>query len=224
MDMKNDTISASILSADFSHLADQIKEAEQAGVDWIHLDVMDGHYVPNISMGPFIVETCNRITSLPLDVHLMIEEPEKYLSAFARAGADNITVHVETCPHLNSTLDSIHNLGCKAGVAMNPSTPVEAILEVAYLLDLVLVMTVNPGYSGQSFIPQTLGKVKKVRQLLDELNPAAVIEVDGGINNRTICQAKEAGAGVFVTATAVFANPLGISGGVKELRGLLTAR
>lgn len=219
--MKN-VISSSILSADFAHLADQIHEAETAGVDWIHVDVMDGHFVPNLTMGPFVVETCNRITSLPLDVHLMIEKPENLLEAFARAGANNLTVHVETCPHLNCTLDTIRQLGCKAGVAINPSTPVDLIREVAYMVDLVLVMTVNPGFSGQSFIPQTLSKVKKVRQILDEINPEAVVEVDGGINPGTICLARDAGAAAFVIASAIFTNPKGITASVKELRGLIS--
>jgi ribulose-phosphate 3-epimerase len=211
-------ISTSILSADFSELANQIKECEQAGTDWIHIDVMDGHFVPNITMGPFIVETCKRITQLPLDVHLMIEKPELHLDAFASAGADRITVQVETCPNLNRTLSAIHQLGCKAGVAINPGTPVDSLREVVYFLDLVLVMTVNPGYSGQRFIPQSVDKIQRVRQILDLYNPEALLQVDGGINHTNIHLVYQAGARVFVAANAIFSHPDGIAAGIKSLR------
>lgn len=214
-------ISASILSADFAHLSEQIAALEEAGADRVHIDVMDGHFVPNITMGPFIVETCRRITSLPLDVHLMIEKPERYLEAFAKAGASLLSVHVETCPHLYRTLQEIHQLGCQSGVVLNPGTPAIAIQEVIPLVDLVLVMTVNPGFSGQVFIPQMTVKIAQVRHMLDEVNPKALLEVDGGINATTLPQAYKAGARVFITAQAIFTYPKGIRAGINELRACL---
>jgi ribulose-phosphate 3-epimerase len=214
-------ISASILSADFAHLSEQIAALEEAGADRVHIDVMDGHFVPNITMGPFIVETCRRITSLPLDVHLMIEKPERYLEAFAKAGASLLSVHVETCPHLYRTLQEIRQLGCQSGVVLNPGTPAIAIQEVIPLVDLVLVMTVNPGFSGQVFIPQMTVKIAQVRHMLDEVNPKALLEVDGGINVTTLPQAYKAGARVFITAQAIFKYPKGIQAGINELRACL---
>ena len=211
-------ISTSILSADFSRLGAQIGEAEAAGADWIHVDVMDGHFVPNLTMGPFIVEACRSITDLPLDVHLMVEQPDRLLEAFAQAGSSLLSVHVEACPHLHRTLQSIRQLGCQAGVVLNPGTPALLVEPVLHLVDLVLVMSVNPGASGQSFIPEVLPKVTEIRQMLDRVNPQAVIEIDGGITPETLPAALKAGVQVFVTAYAVFKNPAGIAAGIRALR------
>jgi ribulose-phosphate 3-epimerase len=212
-------IAPSILSADFLHLKDQIAACEDAGADWIHIDVMDGRFVPNLTMGPFIVEACRRATTLPLDVHLMIEQPERLLADFARAGADHLTVHVETCPHLHRTLQQIRTLGCKAGVVLNPATPTAMIEPVLGMVDLVLVMSVNPGFSGQTFIPETLAKVRTVRQKLDEIVSHAWLEVDGGMAADTLPQMRAAGANVFVAGNAVFKHPQGIAAGIRALRG-----
>ena len=214
-------ISSSILSADFLRLKESIAACEAAGVDWIHVDVMDGHFVPNITMGPFLVETFKRATKLPLDVHLMIEKPERYLEAFAKAGASHLTVHVETCPHLAETLKQIKSLGCLAGVTLNPATPVSAIESVLPLADLALVLSVNPGFSGQAFMPETASKVAQIRKTLDEIHSSAYLEVDGGISAETLPSMKDAGANVFVSATAIFKHPNGIEAGVNALRALL---
>lgn len=211
-------ISASILSADFTRLGEQLKEIEAAGVDWIHVDVIDGHFAPNITMGPFIVEACRRASTLPLDVHLMIEKPERYLQAFAEAGANWLTVHIETCPHIHRTLEEIRKLGCKVGITLNPGTPASLIEEALPFIDMVLVMTVNPGFSGQKFIRHTVPKIRQIRDHLDKVNPAAMIQVDGGITPETIDAVIEAGAQVFVVATAIFKNANGIPSAVKELR------
>lgn len=211
-------LSASILSADFTRLGEQIQEAEAAGVDWIHVDVMDGHFVPNLSMGPFIVEACRRVTHLPLDVHLMIESPETMLAEFAQAGATNLTVHVETCPNLHRTLQTIRELGCKAGVVINPATPVALVEPVLHMVDLVLILSVNPGFSGQTFLPEVLPKVRTIRHLLEQVNPTAFLEIDGGINPETLPLAIEAGANVFVAAHAIFDHPGGIAAGIRQLR------
>jgi ribulose-phosphate 3-epimerase len=216
--MRNLIIAPSILSADFLHLQEQIAACEAAGADWIHIDVMDGHFVPNLTMGPFIVEACRRATALPLDVHLMIEQPERLLEAFASAGADHLTVHVETCPHLHRTLQHIRTLGVKAGVVLNPGTPTVAIEPVLSLADLVLVMSVNPGFSGQAFIPGAIAKVAEIRQQLDSIGSPAWLEVDGGIAEDTLPKMQAAGANAFVTATAVFGHPQGISAGIQALR------
>jgi len=213
-------LAPSILSADFARLGEELAVCESAGADWIHVDVMDGHFVPNITMGPFIVETCKRVTQLPLDVHLMIEKPERHLEAFAMAGASNITVHVEACPHLHRTLQQIKLLGCKAGVALNPGTPSAAIDSVLEEADLVLVMSVNPGYSGQKFISSTVAKVREIRNMLNALKSPAWIEVDGGIDVDTLPKMKKAGATAFVAATAVFKHPKGTEAGVKSLKRL----
>ena len=214
-------VAPSILSADFARLGEEIAAVESAGADWIHVDVMDGHFVPNITMGPFIVATCRRITKLPLDVHLMIEKPERYLEAFAKAGASGLTVHVETCPDLSGTLKQIKSLGCTAGAVLNPETSVGAIQSVLAEADLILVMSVHPGYSGQSFIPESIAKVSEIRKKLDALRSSAWLEVDGGIDVETLPKMKDAGATAFVSATAVFKNPQGPAAGVKTLRALL---
>jgi len=214
-------LSSSILSADFSRLGEEIATVESAGVDWIHVDVMDGHFVPNITMGPFIVETCRRITKLPLDVHLMIENPERYIEAFAKAGASGLTVHVETCPDIRSTLKKIKSLGCKAGAVLNPETPIGAVQPALMEADLILVMSVHPGYSGQSFMPESIPRVSEIRKKLDALRSSAWLEVDGGIDVETLPEMKEAGATAFVAATAIFKNPRGPAEGVRALRAKL---
>lgn len=214
-------IAASILSADFTRLGEEIAVCESAGADWIHVDVMDGHFVPNITMGPVIVEACRRATKLPIDVHLMIEKPERYLEAFAKAGASGLTVHVEACPHLDRTLLDIKTLGCKAGVVMNPETPVREIEPVLHLADLVLVLSVHPGFSGGKFIPESVAKVADVRKKLDALGSSAWLEVDGGINAETLPKMKDAGATAFVAASAIFKHPQGIMAGIQTLRAQL---
>jgi ribulose-phosphate 3-epimerase len=219
--MNNRIIAPSILSADFTQLGEEIRACESAGADWIHIDVMDGHFVPNITMGPFIVETCKRITKLPLDVHLMIEKPERHLEAFARAGAGTLTVHVEACPHIHRTLQDIKSLGCKAGLVLNPGTPVGALEAVLSEADLVLVMSVDPGYSGGKFIPDTFARLADVRRRLNALGSSAWLEVDGGVNAENIAKLRDAGATAFVAATAVFKHPQGIDAGIKALRSHL---
>ena len=211
-------LAPSIIASDFTHLADQITACESAGADWLHVDVMDGHFVPTITVGPLFTEACKRATKLPLDVHLMIENPEKHLEAFARAGADNITVHVETCPDLVQTINKIKSLGCTAGITLNPSTPAFALDSALPLADLVLVMSVNPGYSGQAFMPEMIGKVEEIRNKLNALRSIAHLEVDGGINVDTLPLMLKAGANVFVTGNAAFKHPLGVAEGIKALR------
>ncbi|MCK4693536.1 MAG: ribulose-phosphate 3-epimerase [Anaerolineales bacterium] len=215
-------LAPSILMADLTCLSEMIQEVETAGADWIHLDVMDGHFVPNITLGPVLVKAFRQVTKLPLDVQLMIKKPERYLQAFADAGADSLTVHVEACTHLHSTLHMIRELGLRAGVALNPATPVEAITEILSLVDLVLVMTVNPGFSGQTFIHSTLSKIRRVRAHLDELDLRTRIEVDGGITAQTAPLAAAEGADVFVASNAIFNHPDGISGGIAALRSSLS--
>jgi len=197
-------IAPSILSADFSKLGEEIKAVESAGADWIHVDVMDGRFVPNITMGQFIIEACRRVTKLPLDVHLMIEKPEDHLETFAKAGATGLTVHVETCPHLHRTLGHIKSLGCKAGVVLNPGTAVGAIEPVLGLADLVLVMSVNPGFGGQSFIPTALDKLREARRIIDESGRDIRLEIDGGVKVDNIGEIAAAGADTFVAGSAIF--------------------
>lgn len=216
--MSNMIISSSILSADFAFLHDQIKLAEAAGVDWLHIDVMDGKFAPNLSMGPFIVETCNRITDLPLDVHLMIEHPENHVEAFAKAGADSITIHIEGNPNIHRTLQQIHSLNCRAGVAINPGTSACSLDAILSITDMILVMTVNPGYSGQSFIPETVQKVEKIKRMIDLYASNILLQVDGGITSETLPVVKNAGANVIVAASAIFKFPQGILAGVQALR------
>ena len=219
--MSTPLLAPSILAADFTKLGEEIRACELAGADWIHVDVMDGHFVPNITIGPLIVEACRRITNLPLDVHLMIEKPEQHLEAFAKAGANHLTVHVETCPHLHRTLQHIKSLGCKAGVVLNPGTPIGALEAVLAEADLVLVMSVNPGFGGQVFIPESIGRVAEIRKKLDALGSSAWLEVDGGVNVETISQLKEAGTTAFVAGTSVFKYPGGIEAGIKALKNHL---
>jgi ribulose-phosphate 3-epimerase len=216
--MSDIILSSSILSADFSRLAEQIHTAEDAGVDWIHVDVMDGHFVPNITMGPFVVETCRKITKLPLDVHLMIENPEKYVDAFFAAGASRLSIHIENNPNVYRTLEYIRHIGCLPGIVLNPGTPASAIQSTIELVDLILVMTVNPGYSGQQFIPSQIQKITEIKQLLTEQKSKALIQVDGGITDKTIHLPYGAGARVFVAATAIFKYPAGIAAGISSLR------
>ncbi|KEO81949.1 ribulose-phosphate 3-epimerase [Tumebacillus flagellatus] len=198
-------IAPSILSADFSKLGEEIASVEQGGADWLHVDVMDGHFVPNITIGPLVVEAIKPHTKLPLDCHLMITNPDTYIPAFAKAGADVITVHVEASPHLHRTLQLIRSLGVKAGVALNPHTPISLIEHVLTDLDMVLLMTVNPGFGGQKFIQNVVPKIKDLRRVLDAQNLQHVeIEVDGGINEETSRIVRDAGANVLVAGSAVY--------------------
>jgi ribulose-phosphate 3-epimerase len=211
-------ISPSILSADFSRLGEQIAEAEAAGAGWIHIDVIDGHFAPNITMGPFIVETCRRITKLPLDVHLMIDSPQNMVEPFAKAGADVLYVHVENSPNLHSLLQRIRSLGCTPGLVINPGTSHLLLEPVLHMVDVVLVMSVNPGFSGQTFIPEVTPKIAQIRRMMNITNPNAVIAVDGGMTPDTLPQVIEAGAQVFIAASAVFKHPEGIAAGMDRLR------
>ena len=211
-------IAPSIIASDFTRLADEIAACESAGADWIHVDVMDGHFVPTITVGPLFVEACKRATKLPLDLHLMVSNPDQQLEAFAKAGANKITVHVETCPNLLQTIEKIKSLGCTAGVTLNPLTPASALDEVLPLVDLVLVLSVNPGYSGQVFMPEMIGKVEDIRNKLNALRSQAWLEVDGGINVETLPLMYKAGANAFVAGTAAFKHPQGVGEGIKLLR------
>lgn len=215
-------IAPSILACDFGRLAEQIQEAERAGADVIHVDVMDGRFVPNITIGPLIVEACRRATDLPLDVHLMIVEPERYVEAFAGAGANWLTVHAETGVHLHRTLQLIREAGAGPGLALNPFTPLAVLREALPELGLALLMSVNPGFGGQNFIPATLERLATVRAWRDELSPECRIEVDGGINVETAGAAVAAGADVLVAGSAVFGSRSGIARNISDLRRAAT--
>lgn len=197
-------IAPSILSADFARLGEEVQAVEKAGADYIHVDVMDGHFVPNITIGPLVVEGVRKVTSLPLDVHLMIENPDQYISEFAKAGSDIITVHVEAVNHLHRSIQLIRDAGCKTGVSLNPATSLDTIEYVLEDLDMVLIMSVNPGFGGQKFIPGVLTKIKKLRGMIIERGLDIDIEVDGGVNSKTIGNVSRAGANVFVAGSAIF--------------------
>jgi ribulose-phosphate 3-epimerase len=200
-------IAPSILSADFARLGEQIAAVERGGADLIHVDIMDGHFVPNLTMGPPVVKSIRKVAKVPLDVHLMIEEPDRYLEAFVEAGASMISVHVEVLPHLHRTIQAIKALGAKAGTAINPATPVVALEEIAADLDHVLVMSVNPGFGGQTFIPRSESKIRAIRSLLDRVGSRAVIEVDGGVDRSNAARLVEAGAAVLVAGHSIFGTP-----------------
>jgi len=217
----NSLISPSILSADFTNLGVDVRACEKGGADMIHIDVMDGSYVPNITFGPDIVKACRRITNLPLDVHLMIVEPEKHLKSFIDAGADIVTVHFETCPHIHRTLQTIREMGAKAGLTFNPGTPMDSLNYLGDLVDQVLIMSVNPGFGGQKFIPISLEKIAAAKLMLEKWNSEAVIQVDGGISAQTIAEVYQAGARNFVAGTAVFGHSEGIAAGIAALRAAL---
>ena len=197
-------IAPSLLSANFARLADEVAMCEAGGADWLHIDVMDGRFVPNLTFGAKVIQTVRKLTKLPLDVHLMVVEPENYLDEFAAAGANTLTIHVEAAPHLQRQLAHIRELGCAAGVALNPATPVESVKEVIAELDLLLIMTVNPGDGGQAFIPQSVDKVARARAMLVGAHSRAALEVDGGIARNTIASVRAAGADTFVAGNAIF--------------------
>lgn len=197
-------IAPSLLSADFSRLAEEVAVCEKGGADWLHVDVMDGQFVPNLTFGAKVIDTVRKLTRLPLDVHLMVVQPEKYFDDFAAAGATGLTIHVEAAPHLHRQVQRIRELGCSPGVALNPSTGLETVREIVPDIDLLLVMTVNPGFGGQKFIPQMLAKIARARDMLDAAGSGATLEVDGGISRDTIAQAHDAGADTFVAGNAVF--------------------
>ena len=207
-------IAPSILSADFSRLGEEIRNVEAAGADWIHVDVMDGHFVPNITMGPLVVEAVKKVTRLPIDVHLMIEHPERYIADFAAAGASVISVQVEACIHLNRTIQLIREHQCRPGAVLNPSTPLSALDWVLEDLDLVLLMSVNPGFGGQKFIPNTIQKVRELKALMTERRLSPLIEIDGGVNETTIREIALAGVDVFVAGSTIF--------GKKDYRGVIS--
>ncbi len=213
-------IAPSILSADFTKLGEEIRAVEEAGADWIHIDVMDGRFVPNITMGPMVVEAIKKVTSLPLDVHLMIDTPDRYVNDFAAAGATHISVHAEACVHLHRTVHMIKEAGVQAGVALNPGTDLHSLSWVMEDLDFVLIMTVNPGFGGQSFIPKSLEKIRRLKKILSEHGCEIPVQVDGGVNKTTVKSVSNAGADIFVAGSAVFGSP-DYRKTISELKGIL---
>lgn len=214
-------IAPSILSADFARLGEQVKEAEEAGADYIHFDVMDGMFVPNITVGPLVLEALKRVTDVPMDVHLMIEDPDRYLEEFARAGASVIMVHYEAVKHLHRTVQRITALGCRAGVVLNPATPISLLEDILPYLSRVLIMSVNPGFGGQSYIESSTGKVRRMRDMANRLNPQLEIEVDGGAKGNNIREIAEAGADVIVAGSAVFNKEETVAQAMAKLREVL---
>lgn len=217
-DHRSFLLAPSILSADFRNLEQQIRQTEAAGADWIHIDVMDGHFVPNITMGPFIVETCRKITNLPLDVHLMIDDPDRFIEAFISAGADILSVHLEKNPNIFETLHNIRSRGIKAGLVLNPSTPLSSVGEEINNIDLLLIMSVYPGFSGQRFLPESLLKIKQAYQARKSKSAVFHIQVDGGINNRNIGSVLSAGADVIVASSAIYNSQASICENIQSLR------
>ena len=211
-------IAPSILAADFTCLGDQVRQAQDAGADLIHIDIMDGRFVPNITMGPLVVEAVAKVATIPLDVHLMIVEPDRFVQRFADSGADFISVHVEACTHLHRVLDQIKGSGCRAGVALNPHTPAVALGEILDIVSIINVMTVNPGFGGQRFIHGMTSKIRQLRSMVEDSSADIEIEVDGGIYRDTISTAKEAGATVAIAGTCIFQHDDGIAAGIAELR------
>jgi ribulose-phosphate 3-epimerase len=210
-------LAPSILSADFSRLGEQILEISKAGIDYIHIDVMDGHFVPNITIGPLVVDSIKKLTSVPLDVHLMVEHPMDYIKQFAEAGADIITIHVEAERHIYRAIDMVHNLSCKIGISLNPSTSLDTLDEILHVIDMVLIMSVNPGFGGQKFITGSLDKIKRLRQILDNRKIKAEIEVDGGITAENVKSIVKAGADVIVAGYAIFSKQ-DITEAIKEIK------
>ena len=217
-------IAPSILACDFSRLADEIQAVESGGADWIHVDVMDGHFVPNITIGPVITAGARKATDLPLDVHLMIEQPDRYLEAFVNAGADWLTVHAEACTHLHRTVQRIRELGARPGVAINPATPLASVTDVVPYIDLLLVLSVNPGFGGQSYITTSTAKVQNARALLDEMGSGAELEVDGGVDPGNVGEIQAAGATVVVAGSAVYGHVEGAGAGVRSIRDALSGK
>ena len=211
-------IAPSILAADLTHLSDQVQQAVEADADWIHVDVMDGSFVPNITFGPNVVKAVRRITDVPIDVHLMIVKPERHLKAFAEAGTNHITVHYETCPHIHRTLQSIREMGMSPGIVINPGTPVHILQELTHDFDSVLIMTVNPGFGGQFFIETMYDKIRRTKALLEKTGSNAQIQVDGGVTSKTIKAIFDAGATNFVAGSAIFKHKDGIQAGITALR------
>ncbi|MCX7939225.1 MAG: ribulose-phosphate 3-epimerase [Thermoflexales bacterium] len=217
-------LAPSIYTADFARLGEQIREAEQAGVDWMHLDVMDGHFVPNITFGALVCAAVRRSTNLPCEAHLMVQDPDRFLEDFQRAGMQRVIVHVEACPHLYATIQNIRKLGMQAGVALNPLTPLSAVEEALPLVDLVLVMTVEPGFGGQAYISHSTQRVQRMRVMLDRLGVSAELEVDGGISAETIRLVRDAGATIAVVGSAVYSPHHTVAEGVRRLREALAAQ